>query len=66
MVHNNKTEIKAGDKVKQDTQCGVHILFNTEKQADMWYRLHQKKCNICKPIKNEVVSLYTICTNCNR
>lgn len=32
------------------TNTGIGLIFHLEKK-ERWYRLHQKKCDICRPVR---------------
>ena len=46
MVHNVQWEHT--EEHCADTPCGKTAIFKTEKQRDLWSRLHSKKCGKCK------------------
>ena len=35
-------------------KCGINVQFKDEKTKDLWYKLHKKKCVICKNKKDNI------------
>ena len=43
---------RSGNTVKLHTTCGIHREFNNIKTMHMFKKLHCKKCESCKNVKN--------------
>jgi hypothetical protein len=41
------------DFVTGKVSCGESRKFKNEKERDTWIRIHNKRCNDCKSIKNK-------------
>jgi hypothetical protein len=49
MPHNKAVNMlgKTSEVMRNKTKCGIITTFSTDKQTDLWFKLHCKKCDVC-------------------